>query len=86
MKQLTFFEIGICFCAHTLGTLLACKNLDIVLLSTARMLTTFSNNQKKGLELSGCGLAYINRRKNSKNKRPLPSKGEESTTSINCQF
>ena len=51
-----------------------CRNREIVLLSTARMLTTFSNNQKKGRLVSSSGFAYVRIRKNSKNKRPLPSR------------
>ena len=37
--------------------------------------TTFSNNQKNGRSSPGAGLVYVNMRKNSKNRRPVPSEG-----------
>lgn len=49
------------------------RNLEITLLSSALIPTTFSKSQKKGLSNSDLGRAYSRSRKKWKKRRPVPS-------------
>lgn len=53
------------------------RNLEIVLLSSALIPTTFSKSQKNGRSSSDLGLANWRSLKKSKNSRPVPSKKEK---------